>query len=453
MIEIICAGIGLIVGGVIVGLIMHYRTRGVVQERVSESEARSRAADGTIIELRNQVTGLLGELQEARSQVVSESSRRAAAEARLQETQKSLDEQRSLLEEAKTRLTETFKALSSDALRGNTRDFIAGAEQVLKPLSDTLERYETALREMETTRAGAYAGLKTSLVDLGAAANSLRDTTVSLAQAFRAPTVRGRWGEIMLQRVIELSGLGRECVNPQESVATSEGRLRPDVVVRLPGERCIVVDAKCSHDAYKEAMDAEDPRIRREKLDDHAGAIRNHMRQLAGKGYWKEYDESPDLVLMFIPYESSLSAALSVDPTLIEDGVKDHVILVTPTALVATLSAVAYSWQQQKLADNARQIAELGAELYERLCTFLSHFAGIGESLNKATNSYNRAVASWVSRLKPSAEKLKYLGAAPADSEMPGVEHVDDSARELPPAEDGNEETRSPKADSSPKAE
>lgn len=451
--ELIYALIELVAGGAVVWLIMHFRTKGVVQQKVSETEARARGAESAVIELRNQATALLGELQSARAQLDTEGKKRVAAETQLEETRKSLEEQRKLLEEATARLTDTFKALSSDALRGNTEQFVRKTDDVLKPLKETLARYETALQEMNQNREGGFKGLTAHIENLLKANQALEQQTGKLASALRAPTIRGKWGEIMLERVLELSGLGKECVEKQPTVASDGGALRPDVVVRLPGERCIVVDAKVPLNAYMEAMETEDADTREKKLADHAGAIRSHVRQLATKGYWKEYDESPDLVVMFLPAESFLSAALSVDPALIEDSLKNRVILATPTALVVTLSAVAYSWQQQKVTENVREIAKAGTDLYGRLCTFAGHLDDIRDGIDKAAGAYERAVCSWKARVEPGARRLKQLDAAAMDRELPALEPPDSSLRQLPPAEDGNEETRNPDDDSSPKPE
>ncbi|KPJ52442.1 MAG: hypothetical protein AMS16_06365, partial [Planctomycetes bacterium DG_58] len=301
--------VGLIVGGVLVAVVMHYRSRGVIQEKISETEARAQGAESTVIELRNQVTGLLGELQDTRKELTEESNRRVAAETQLEENRKSIEEQRKLLEEAKTRLTDTFKALSADALRGNTQEFIQKADDVLTPLKETLGRYEKALQDMEKTRAGAYEGLTTHLQQLATAHKALQQQTTKLEQALRAPTVRGRWGEITLQRVVELAGLSQYCdFEIQATADAEESRLRPDLVVRLPGNRSIVVDAKVPLDAYMDAMETEDAEVRRRKLTRHAAAVRTQVKQLSQKSYWSQFETAPEFVILFLPGESFFSA-------------------------------------------------------------------------------------------------------------------------------------------------
>ena len=452
--ELIYAVVGLIVGGVLVAVVMHYRSRGVIQEKISETEARAQGAESTVIELRNQVTGLLGELQDTRKELTEESNRRVAAETQLEENRKSIEEQRKLLEEAKARLTDTFKALSADALRGNTQEFIQKADDVLTPLKETLGRYEKALQDMEKTRAGAYEGLTTHLQQLATAHKALQQQTTKLEQALRAPTVRGKWGEITLQRVVELAGLSQYCdFEIQATADAEESRLRPDLVVRLPGNRSIVVDAKVPLDAYMDAMETEDAEVRRRKLTRHAAAVRTQVKQLSQKSYWSQFETAPEFVILFLPGESFFSAALEGDRSLIDDGIRSRVILATPTTLIMALLTVAHSWQQQQLAENARRIADAGTELYDRMVRFTQHLAGIGKNIRRAAESYNDAVGSWEHRVEPGIRKLKELGAAKPDQELPQLDQADASLRKLPPAEGENAEAPNPNDDSTPKSE
>ncbi|HUW57601.1 MAG TPA: DNA recombination protein RmuC [Planctomycetota bacterium] len=440
MLELIYAVVGLIIGGVIVGLLMHYRARGVVQEKVAEAEARARTTEGTVIELRNQFNYTGAELEKVRALLDEEVKRRVAAETQLEENRKSIEEQRRLLEEAKVRLTDTFKALSVDALRGNTQEFIQKADDVLKPMKETLTRYESALQEMERTRAGAYEGLTTHLQQLATAHRALQQQTTKLEQALRAPTVRGKWGEITLQRVVELAGLSQYCdFDTQTTADSEESRQRPDLVVRLPGNRSIVVDAKVPLDAYMDAMETDDADTRSRKLVDHAAAVREQVRQLSKKSYWSQFDTAPEFVILFLPGESFFSAALEGDRSLIDDGIRNRVILATPTTLIMALLTVAHSWQQQQLAENARRIADAGTALYNRLCVFTRHLADIRKGIERTAAAYNDAVGSWEQRVEPGVRQLKELGAAGADQELPELRQTDAPLRQLPPADGGND--------------
>lgn len=453
--ELIYALLGLVIGGVLVAVVMHYRARGVIQEKVSQTEARAQGAESTVIELRNQVTILLGELQDTRKELTAESNRRVAAETTLEENRKSIEQQRQLLEEAKARLTDTFKALSADALRGNTQDFMQKADDVLKPMKETLTRYETALQEMEKARARAYGSLTEQLEKLERAHGSLGQQTTKLEQALRGgPTVRGRWGEITLERVVELAGLSQYC--DFDTQATAEGedsRQRPDLVVRLPGDRSIVVDAKVPLDAYMDAMDTEDADVRRRKLVDHAAAVREQVRQLSKKGYWSQFETAPEFVILFLPGESFFSAALEGDRSLINDGIRNRVILATPTTLIMALLTVAHSWQQQQLAENARRIADAGTALYNRLCIFTRHLGDIRKGIERTAEAYNQAVGSWERRVEPGVRQLRELGAGGADRELPELRSAEAPLRQLPPAEGGNDQPPDPNDDSDPKPE
>jgi DNA recombination protein RmuC len=421
MIEVICALGGLLVGGVIVGLLMHYRAQGAIQQKVSQTEARAQGAESTVIELRNQCTA----------------------------------EQKKLLEEATKRLSDTFEALSSKALRENNQSFLdlarSSLERVLTenkgemgkhqkavqalmdPLSDALTRYERNIRDIEMAREGAYKGLGSKIEDLAKAQKSLEQQTTSLVNALRSPVVRGKWGEITLQRVVELAGLSQYCdFDTQTSVDSAESRLRPDLLVRLPGGRTIVVDSKVPLNAYMDAMETEDAERRREKFVEHAAAVRSHVRALSQKSYWSQFESAPEFVILFLPGESFFSAALEGDRSLIDDGIRSRVILATPTTLIMALLTVAHSWQQQQLAENAKRIAEAGTVLYDRLCTFVSHFADIRKGITGASEAYNKAVGSWEHRVEPGVRTLKQLGAAKADQELPHLDPSDAALREPP---------------------
>lgn len=417
---------------------------GVIAWLVAKMRAASGSpSDGVVIELRTQLNARDAELKETRDALASESEKRARAETQVEETRKSIAEQRKLLEEAETRLKDTFKALSSDALRSNREEFESKATGLVKPLREALERYEKQIREMEHTRKEAYGGLAKHLGGLADAQKALERETHNLTQVLRTSSSRrGKWGEITLKRVVELAGLSQYCdFDAQKSVDASESAQRPDLVVRLPGGRSIVIDSKVPLEAYMDAMESEDPDVRKRKLAAHAAAVRAQVKSLSQKSYWSQFDAAPEFVILFLPGESFFSAAAEADRSLIEDGIKSRVMLATPTTLIMALLTVAHSWQQQQLAENAQRIAGAGTELYDRLCTFTKHLDGVGKGIRSALERYNDAVGSWERRVEPGARKLKELGAAKPDQELPALEQSDIPMRQLPPAGDENDES------------
>jgi DNA recombination protein RmuC len=395
-----------------------------------------------------------GDLQAARAEMEALRIRNAEMQAGSAAEKRATEEKLQALQDAERRLSENFQALSAQALKSNNQAFLdlaqaklaessAGARadlekrqqaiaELLSPVRTSLEKMDGKLQGLETAREGAYRELREQVRGLGEGQQKLQQETNRLVTALRTPAVRGRWGEIQLQRVAEMAGMLEYCdFVTQATIAGEEGRLRPDMIVRLPGGKSIVVDAKAPLTAYLYALEATDEEARRGHLRDHAAQVRTHLQQLGRKSYSQQFERAPDFVVLFLPGESFFSAALENDPSLIEFGLDQNVILATPTTLIALLRTAAYGWQQEALARNAAEISALGKELYKRIAGMQEKWNEVGKSLNRAVRRYNEATTTLETRVMVSARKFDELKAAPGGIEIDAGEPVETTVRML----------------------
>ena len=377
----------------------------------------------------------------------------ARLEAELAAERRTASDKLTLLKDAEEKLREAFAALSSDALRQNNQSFLDLAktslaefqktarmdldgrqkaiEDLVQPLKESLTKVDGKLQEVEKNRVGTASALTEQLRSLHQAQHSLQVETGRLVQALRSPNVRGQWGELQLRRVVEAAGMLEYCdFDLKESVDADGTRLTPDMIVRLPGSRNVVVDAKVPSSAYLDAMESDDEAVRNGKLRDHARQVRDHVVRLGNKTYWQHFQPAPDLVIMFVPGETLLSVALQRDPALLEFSLGRGVMLASPLTLMALLRAVAFGWQQEKVARNAHEISDLGRQLYDRIRVMAEHFEEVARGLTRSVEAYNRAVGSLESRVLVTARRLKEKGIS-APEELPELEVIDHTARSL----------------------
>jgi DNA recombination protein RmuC len=434
--------IGLLFGSLLAWLALRSRSA-TLQARLSLMEKELAAAKADLARL----------LDDQRRLVES----RARLESALDSERKTSTEKIELLTKAGDRaaadLQNAFKALAADALKSNNSSFLQIAQETLKrfqsdargdldarqkavadlvtPVRESLDKVDAQIQQMEKERVGAYGVLREQVQSLITTQKELQSETGNLVRALRTPNVRGRWGEIQLRRVVEIAGMMSYCDFAEQETITSEtGRLRPDLVVKLPGGKNVVVDAKTPLQAFLEAFETNDEEARRACLANHARQVRDHMKTLSGKNYWEQFEATPEFVVMFLPGETFFSAALEQDPGLIEQGVLQRVIPASPTTLIALLKAVAYGWNQEKLARNAQQISALGKELHERLRKLAGHITGVGTNLDRAVEAYNQAVGSLENRVLVSARKFAELGASVAE-DIPELEPIETTSRAL----------------------
>jgi DNA recombination protein RmuC len=377
----------------------------------------------------------------------------ARLEAELSVSEEKCLEQKRLLDDAQERLRDSFTALSAEALAKNNEAFLRLAQEkfanlatqatgslderkaqidgMLKPMREMLAQYQVRLSEIEKSRVESYSMLREQLGTLAETQRTLNTQTGQLVTALRRPTTRGQWGEITLRRLVELAGMSNRCdFSEQTSVDTEDGRQRPDMVVNLPGGRTIVIDCKAALDAFLDASAAHDEDNRRVCHQRHCQQVRARARELSAKAYWNQFKQSPEFVVMFLPGESFLYAAVEIDGDLIEDGLKNRVIISTPTTLFPLLKAIEFGWRQEEIAENAEEIRRHGRDLYERLAVLATHFAKLGASLDQTVSNYNTTIGSMESRVMVTARKISELGAR-TDKELPDLEPVDRKVRAI----------------------
>lgn len=419
----------------------------------SLARARSASAVGRAEELRLRVQAMEAEAAALRDRAAAADRARVEAETRNVAAERRIEDERRFVEEARERLGDAFKALAADALSGSQRDFLRLADEKFKalradasddletrrlavqaliaPLQQALEGYQKEARSVEERRQRDLGAVGEQLQQVASAHQALRVETGRLVTALRTPHVRGRWGEVALRRVAELAGMSTFCDFVEQDVVTAEGgRLRPDVIVRLPSERVVVIDAKVPLAAYLDAIEAGDEYARDQALAKHLTQVRAHVQKLAARGYATEIEQTAEFVVLFIPNDSFLAAAADRDAVLVEWALAQRVVLATPATLFALLRAVEYGWRQERVAEDAQRISAVGRELSERMASLVQHLSHMGGSLSKTVRAYNQAVGSLESRVLPTARKLESLGAG-SRKPIESLQPIDQAVRQI----------------------
>lgn len=421
------------------------------EHAVMEERLSSRLAE--IERLNTEIEVLENRLQASADEVTQLKTSRQQLVTTLEQERKSAQEKLELVQQAEKTLKDTFARMSSEALKENSSEFVKFAKQTLetfqegargdldkrkeaiaslvKPIRETLDKYETRIGEIEKQRKEAYGGLMNQVKSLHDAQGKLQQETIKLVSALSAPQARGRWGEVQLRRVVELAGMEEHCdFEEQASVNTEDGRLRPDLVVKLPGQQHIVIDAKAPLKSYMEAVETQDGDARKKLLKEHARHVRNHVNALSAKAYWNQFERTPEFVVLFLPGENFYSTALQQDPSLFQDAFGKNVLLTGPTMLIALLKSVAWGWRQEAMTRNAEKISNLGRELYERLSTLAEHFGKMGRSLTSAVSHYNSAIGSLERRVLVTARQFPELGTA-GSKEIEPLEDIEQLPRQV----------------------
>jgi DNA recombination protein RmuC len=437
-------------------LIARGRVSSGYESQLRSLDSAKAAAESSATEVRRQSDTLRSEVAQARTRIEQESNLRAAAEASLSKTEENLKQQRALLDEAQAKLSDAFRSLAGEALNESTNQFLKLAESrletmqvdatsqlnskkveidgIVNPLNEALKELKAELNRVESSRQEAYGQLTSQVHALNDMNRQLRDETGSLVNSLRQPQIKGKWGELTLRRAIELAGLSPHCdFNEQHRVETEDGILRPDLVIHVAGGKHIVVDSKVPLHAFLNVVSAQNENDRLAAMKSHVDLVRKHIRDLSSKTYWSQFEQTPELVVLFMPAEAFFSAALEQDRDLMEDAMKQRVILASPTTLIALLKSVAYGWRQEDVSRNAEKISDLGRKLYDRVLTFLNHMEGIRRNLEATNKAYNSAVGALESRILPSVRSFRELGVQTTE-EIALNQPTEISLRELPSA-------------------
>jgi DNA recombination protein RmuC len=448
-------------GGLGIGFLLGASRGGGGERRLAELQAQLGAARENAnrlgvqsAELEREAERLRGQLLESVQQGSQFEERTRQLEMRLTEERQETAQNLKLMAEAREAMENMFKSHAADALRNNNQSFLELAkatlaefqqgakgdlekrqiaiDQLVGPVRASLDKVDEKIAALERARENAYGEIRQQFTQMSAQHKQLADQTGNLVNALRQSHVRGRWGEIQLRRVVEMAGMMQHCdFVEQQGAESDDGRLRPDLIVKLPGGRQIVVDSKAPINAYMEAHEATNDDLRKAKIQLHAQQVRRHLDALAKKSYWEQFQPTPEVVVMFIPGEAFYSAALEADPTLLDSAFDQSVIIASPASLMALLKAASYGWRQEAIADNAREISQLGQELHGRLGTLAEHFARMGRGLASATGAYNDAMASFETRVLSSARKFKGLGATSQEAEIIELRAIEGGARKL----------------------
>jgi DNA recombination protein RmuC len=444
---LVALGIGALAAGTVAAL------RG--RARLAEETAARRLAEAKAETLETERAHLGGRLQGVEENLAIAREERARLDAELAAERRAGAEKLAAFERAEQTLRDQFKALSGDVLKANSEEFLRTATQtfeklregaagdlklgeekigaLVKPVDEQLKQLQEKLQALEVKREGAYAGLTQQVASLLTSQESLRSETQNLVTALRRPEGRGSWGEMHLKRAVEMAGMidHVDFIEQQSSEDGDGARLRPDMLIRMPGGTTVVIDAKTPLVAYLDAVRATDEPTRRQCLERHARQVRDHVRKLSAKSYWQLFDPSPEFVVMFLPMESVLSAALEIDAGLIEAGHEARVTIATPTTLIALLRTVASGWRQAAFEENAREIARQGSELYQRFSVFVGHLGKVGKSLDSAVGAFNDGVGSLDRQVMPSLKRLKEMKAAPGNVEIAELGTIDRMSRRV----------------------
>jgi len=430
-------------GALIAGLIYFFRRT----NQKGSAETKLFIAESNLKLLKEELSKKEQTIKDLDKELISEREEKVIARTELENDRKNFEEKKQFLNNAETSLKDAFKALSSDALQNNNERFVTLAKgnlnhlltetkseisdkqkdlkNLVKPLEESLKKFEQKISNLENKREKAYGSIEKLMTSVKLSQNELQKETGNLSSALRAPQVRGRWGELTLKRVVELAGMSDHCdYNEQPSVSNDDKRYQPDMVINLPAGRKVIIDSKVPLDAYLDYIEASTEKERKELLIKHAGQVRSRMRELASKEYWNCFKNTIEFVVMFIPGESFVSAALEHDKSLIEDGIENRVIIATPTTLVALLRAIAHGWRQEQMTKHVREVADLAKELYKRFEPFIGHVNTTGNHLSKAIVSFNHMIMSLEKRVLVNVRKFKDMGVVGGE-DLPEAENIE----------------------------